>query len=92
MGLTPYLLKVDEYAGDAMFTTTHLIRAGGEQYVKYHYHRTQKEGCYTDTLGGNKHLLESYDLGTMCEIGRIVELSEDEWNAMEGYLPKWPKV
>ena len=88
-----YLLTVEEQTSKNVFYTNHVIEAEDEQMVKYHYHRTMKDGLYEDSVNsGNKHLLKSFDAGLMADIYEIKELSDTEESILSQPLPTWLKV
>jgi len=92
-GMAHYLLTVEEQTSKNVFYTNHIVEAENEQMVKYHYHRTMKDGLYQDSAySGNKHLLKSFDGGLMADIYEIKELSDQEQSILSRHLPEWLKV
>ena len=88
-----YLLKVDEGAGNNSFTTNHLITAKDRQMVKYHFHRTLKDGVYTDSqYDDNKHHLISKWSSTTAEIASIEKLTQTEANILSKFINYWTKL
>lgn len=89
MAEEPYLLTLEESAGEDTFITKHIIKTENRQKVKYHFHRTMKDWGYTDTQFG-KHCLQSGYLH--CEIFSIDSLTDEEYNILDRFLPSWYKV
>jgi hypothetical protein len=87
-----FLLTLKEQSGGNDFITNHIIEAEDRQMVKYHYHRTLKDGGWADTdQYRDKHALYG-PKQMVTELRNIRELSDVESYALKKHLHTWTKI